>query len=265
MFHPFGVSELERGKAPRPVEKEGRREREKSRPGKAAVKREGADRDLRGFPREEREVWGGERPSREAGRLDGRPWWPVCTGGSVRPSPGVSELILDTPPCLHAGVLSTSRALSRQNVALALPSPSKAGEGLWAPNGAMLSSPTHVPLPSPYPTSLSSGPLYRRREEEGRGRAHTLRFAFWWPPCPPVCLCEGWCRKKPEKYLGTVYCFYKRFFFVASWRLVGPGHWPCTGCKETLCNHKLAASHRPLMHGLCHKGRGLTRICAQIW
>lgn len=158
-----------------------------------------------------------------------------------------------------------SRALSRQNVALALPSPSKAGEGLWAPNGAMLSSPTHVPLPSPYPTSLSSGPLYRRREEEGRGRAHTLRFAFWWPPCPPVCLCEGWCRKKPEKYLGTVYCFYKRFFFVASWRLVGPGHWPCTGCKETLCNHKLAASHRPLMHGLCHKGRGLTRICAQIW
>lgn len=68
--------------------------------------------------------------------------------------------------------------------------------------------------------------------------------------------------------LSTVpyyWCFYKRFCFVASWRLVGPGHWPCTGCKETLCNHKLAASHRPLMHGLCHKGRGLTRICAQIW
>lgn len=175
-------------------------------------------------------------PSR-AGRLG---WHPRslarARASECLPNP-CSPRVLAPPMCPHSRVVNESRVLSRQNLAMAFPSPS--WEGAEVSNCFRSGS---VPGPDqPTQTAISSG-VYTK------GRGEGVRFAFPWPPRPPMRLCEEWCRKKPEEYLRTDCsvscncCFYNRFCFVASPGLVALGRCPHTGPRETLYKHTKPAT-----------------------
>lgn len=110
---------------------------------------------------------------------------------------------LAPPGCPPARVADGSRVLSRQNLVVIFTSPSKVEvrPARRRVEGSDCFRSGSVPLRNNllgHRTSVPSRRLHRRqrgRRAARRPQAISFRFAFQWPPCPPICLREGWCRR----------------------------------------------------------------------